>query len=331
MKNKKQEKSLTARERKILRQNPGMVIKEPQTAQTGVVEVSGKKVPLTRKSLFLIIGAIFMAIVMIVFAVLIPVVFVPMYDYRGINNPVAVIRLSNGDSIEFEIFEEQVPYAATNFLYLAQKGFFDDTVIFDTTNRYVRFGQYEDAAYTGYRTTNEKFLQKVKEIKIPSNGLGKPSTESPLDYRVTKDTEAAAAQYSEKANEFGYLSQSYLLSGTEFQICGSSPGESLNVANKNENATSTIPKNMSGYVLGRCVNERSFEVVRKIAEMEQNKDNNHPFWSAPKQTIKIQKIDLYKMDYWGKWRTFNWNDYFKDHVTWYSGSGIVKPNPVPAA
>ena len=185
----------------------------------GVVETTGGRLALSRKNVYIILTALVMAAILITLAILIPTVFLRDAMYAHINNPVAIIHLSNGDKIELEIFEKETPNVATNFIYLAKKGYFDGVVIFDNTNKYVRFGQYMDTDFTKFRSTDEAFLKKITDITIPSSNLATAKTA--LNYRVSKDSsiEKDPQGLVNKGQEQWYISSLGTRSSIDFQIC----------------------------------------------------------------------------------------------------------------
>ncbi|MCL2798027.1 MAG: peptidylprolyl isomerase [Firmicutes bacterium] len=318
--------------------------------QPGVVEASGGNIALSRRNVYLIIIAAVLAAVLITFAILIPTVFMRNARYAAYDNSVAVIHLSTGDKIELEIFEKEVPLAATNFLYLARNGFFDGVIVFDTTNKYVRFGQYEDVSFeTGtHRATNTVFTDKLTDITIPS-GSTTQANGSKLAYRIGKDFTSAdpnSPKLVDQSAVRGFLSQTYSISGVDFQFCTAS-NEQQNVLNRKPGDTRAT-RNMTGYAFGRCINQSSLEALDKIAAMEQMQKPGeyavHKFWNPPQYAkdpkknsdvltaVTIKKVEIVKWhDHWNKWRNFNWDDYFNKNAegaigsgkaTWYSGPGI---------
>jgi len=295
------------------------IVPELESIQPGVVDPPVGRLAFSRKNIYWIIAAVCMAAVLITFAVLTPVVFMPMYEYRDVDNPVAVIELSNGGSVKLEIFEKEVPDLATNFLYLARKGFFNGTIIFDTTNQYVRFGQIEEFESGGtmkLRSQNTKFTDAVKDMTVHKDYPAR----SKFDYRMNRGKVDDPAKRADSSNvqRAGYLSLCYNISGTEFQICTSNNAQ-LEVDRRGPVSSR---KTMNGYVLGVCIGaspEESLKTVKGIAAMEQLDDYTvNPWWNPPKETVTIKNIKLYKMDYWGKWRTFHWDNDFKSKMSYWA-------------
>lgn len=317
--NKNKKNSLTSKERKELRQGGGdkkskKLIEEPVYDENGVAIVQAKDPKIAARKRMFIGIALLVAAVLVITSLILAFTVIPNTIYSHIDNPVAVIYLDNGDTIEFEIFETEVPDQATNFLYLCKIGFFDDTIIFDTTSEYVRFGQYE--SYDSYKSENIEFLATVDDI-VPSY-----SGADIFDYRMkNSDSSSTSTGYIDKSSEVGYLSLCEDISGTEFQICTSKNEQQ--VINAKDGSSDQL--DMSGYSLGQCLNEQSRTVCEKIAAMEVNVDNGHNYWTGPAETIKITKVKLYNMDS-EKWDDFNWTEYFDDDtskVYWYYGTSVV--------
>jgi cyclophilin family peptidyl-prolyl cis-trans isomerase len=329
--------SLTAKERKAQRVTgvKSYVKKTPETdvaadlSEAGLVSLgpgAGERAGLSHtKKMAVILTSVFLALILIVLAILTPTVFYPMIRYGAIDNPVAKIELSNGDVLEFEIYQKEVPNASNNFLYLAKKGFFDGTIIFDLTNKYIRFGQYE--SYVKSRTENADFLKKIKDITLPTETT---SADNVFDYRLYKDTALSAGRIVDKYNSFAYLSQCSGESGVDFQICGKeNASETVPVKNSSENPGS--PKTMTGQTFGRAL-QSSQETIEKIVNAELNPDNGSRYWTGPKNTIRIKSVKIYQLKYFvdpaskkqKKWQDFNWDDYFQGnrYMYWHGSSGF---------
>ena len=328
-KNQEIENSLTAAQRK--KQNRASVPKHAPSAQTSVVEESVAPIPevvgavetgfghapLTRKNLWLIILAATLAVLMVTFAILTPLVLIPNVRYGGFDNPVVVFHLSNGERIEIIVFENEVPNAATNFIHLARMGFFNDTIIFDTTNGFVRFGQFEDATFTQFRTTNERFIRNNVRNMTPPEDWG--ANDSPFDFRLTNQEPASAQAFAGDATSFGMVSAMHNFSGTEFQIGARQGGAQLGI---NSAVVGDQPLQTPGRVMG-MLTTRSLEVVADIVSMPQMQYSRHRFFTPPAQAITIRRTSVHAIDFWGKWRTFNWDNYFQQDgnrlANWHGG------------
>ena len=331
-KNDEFERSLTAKERKnqnradlqkadTQKQKTNEVMQETPASEpvpVGAVETGFGSMARTRNKLWIPIVAGVLALLMILFAVLIPTVIVPNVRFGHLNNPVVVFHLSNGERIEIVVYEEAVPHAATNFLYLARIGFFNDTIIFDTTRGFVRFGQFENPEFTQFRTTNERFLRNVRNMTTPDTFA---QGDSPFDYRLN-NVEPASAQASEgRVRDIGAVSSMHMFSGTEFQIAAiQNPQLDLQSTRENETDVLQTP----GRVIGH-VTEHSLDVIARIHSAPRVVNTAHRFFTPPAQTISIRRTSVHGTDFWGKWRTFNWDEYFNTagsmRVIWQGGSG----------
>ena len=315
MKQKKIKYSLTAKQRKEQRldrqakeaeKNAKKV--EPAFADGEVIdnsaEAANKKtiLGLDTKNFVLIAVAVLLAVVLIVTAILL-FVFSSNLAYQEVNNPVAVIHLSNGEKLEFEVYEKEVPNAATNFLYLAKNNYFNGSIIFDRQNNYIRFGGFYDTSYN-HREEDEEFSAKFTDI------TKSPSAKFKFQYRLTADT----SNLSKFGQEEGYLSFMQNSSSTEFQICTVS-GSPLTATNGESTRT------VNAISFARCLNE---EVMDKLTALYESMDNvvqHGNYWKYPAPVIKIEKIKLYNMDK-AKWKNFNFDEYFKDKISGWTGGSI---------
>ncbi len=239
-----------------------------------------------RKTVLVITAVILAAVILITTAILLPILFTTVYRYRDINNPVARMELSNGMVLEYEIFEDTCPIAASNFIFLARIGYFDNTIIFDSQNNWVRFGGYETE--TAHRSANKTFTDTVEGInKYPNSKFG---------YRLKADTSSEAKMYDQK----GILAFLYNDTATEFQVAAID-GAQLTVQG-------TYSKEYRVTACGRAF-EESMPYIEEIAAMARNEQSQHSTWKAPQPTITIKKVKLYNLDR-KKWKHFGFDDYF---------------------
>ncbi len=250
--------------------------------------------------------ALLCAVVVIVLGIILPFALSDEYtDEQGVH-PYAVMKLSNGMTIKYEIWEEKCPIAATNFIYLANIGYFDGTVIFDTHGGWVRFGGWmangnaNSAVHRGDSDTN--FLNKITLSKgYDSQGKEKDFSLNKFGYRLKKDT-----AYGNNV-EPGYLNFCYERSATEFQIATiTSP-------------TPTIPNDPNGnwnsVTFGMVADEQSLNNVMAIAALGVDEEGvafKHDFYVAPLDNnglIKIESVEVRKKNR-AKWENFDFVDYY---------------------
>lgn len=246
---------------------------------------------------------IVLAVALIVIGSLLPTVIIPRVKYGRVNNPVAVIYLSNGETLEFEVYEKEVPTAATNFLYLAKNGYFNGSIIFDRQNNYIRFGGFYDTAYN-HREKDEKFSAKFTDITKA------PSAKYKFQYRLTADT----TNQAKFGQDEGYLSFMQNSSSTEFQICTVS-GSPLTASNGEDTRT------VNAISFARCLNESVMDKITALYESMENTVAHGSYWKYPTPIVKINKIKLYNMEK-SKWDNFNFDEFFKNKISGWTGGSI---------
>lgn len=272
---------------------------QPLAENGQAVEVVSEK-PNNIKPIMVSTAVILAAVLLITAAILIPVLLNTVYRYRGINNPVARIELSTGQVIECEIFEDTCPIAATNFIFLAQIGYFDNTIIFDNQNNWVRFGGFEDE--NKYRPKNKTFTDTVTtNPNYPDSKFG---------YRLNADSSQESKMYTQK----GILAFLYSDTATEFQIAATD-GARLDIQSSSYN------KEYKVSACGRIFDE-SMEIIENIAKMERNESSPHTVWKAPLPKITIKKVKMYNLDK-KKWKDFDFYHYYyveNKYVSYWSNS-----------
>ena len=265
---KKQKYSLTAGQRKELRHKhtDKTVPDEPQAEETVV------KKP---KFNWWIIPLLICAAALIVTAIVLPFT---CSSYGSVKNPVARIELSNGMDLEFEIYEDTCPIAATNFIFLAKSGFFDGTIIYDAQQGWVRFGDF--VSMSTYKRDDKKFMEGLE-------GFSEIHKNNKLSYRLYADTSPDASRYGEA----GMLVFDYDQSSCQFFM---SSDANLQVKN-------------SPTVVGRYLND-TLDLLKEIVAMPLNEDSPHITYKNPMPTITIQDVKLYNLDN-KKWKKFNFEEY----------------------
>jgi len=370
MKNKKepQQNTLTSAQRKELRRQElekqtsnGAAAKtqepqdlpiapkpEEQSDVIGAVETGFGQSTLSRNKLWIIITAAVAALIMILFAILIPFVIAPRLRYSHIPHHAVVEFTLNTrdpntnarDRIAIVVYHGEVPHTSINFIHLARMGFFNDTIIFDTSHNFVRFGQYEDATFRSFRTRNEDFINRnARHMARPlayhnwnpeehATQIRPFDGDSPFDFRITQDSNVS---HLRDTNE-GVVSLMTQFSSTDFQISLGSFGgiQPLVQLPTHRQPSTDTPLNLTGRPFGHVTSD-TMPVVQRIAQMAQvdSAAAPHPFFRPPQESVRIVSTRVYNIDFWGKWRTFSWNDYFaenRDDFSWVGGSSFRAPN-----
>ncbi len=147
------------------------------------------------KTIVCIAVASVLAVVLITVAILIPVLLMnetvtdnTFLEWRTCNpktgepedgifnsNPIATITITGDDKtafrqffgkdkidLEFEIFMDSAPYAGMNFLYLAESGFYDNTIISYVHGGKAMFCGFTEAKNGSNRALEENFILNLK-------------------------------------------------------------------------------------------------------------------------------------------------------------------------
>ena len=267
-------------------------VEQVNTEET--VEVKAKK-PFPKK-LFIIITSVTMGVILLTLGILLPILLNDEYTDDANATPYAVMKLSNGMEIRYEIWEKTCPIASTNFIYLANMGYFDGTVIFDNSGGFVRFGGWQaDGLHRG--DSNTAFTDK---ITLPVANDDKNYNSNKFGYRLKEDT----AQSSHK-DDIGVLSFAYDRSATEFQVSGSNSLSHAFDGGQWEIAP-----------FGMVADAQSLANIKAIVALENSSSyapTGHAF-NAPVvngNLITITSVRVYKK-YKAKWESFSFIKYFKN-------------------
>lgn len=280
---KKQKYSLTANQRKEMRQRKsGKTNKNTPTNVDGYGEVNndGEVVQANKKFNWWLIPLLIAGVALIAVAVILPFSCNP---YMFMDNPVAEIELNTGDKLTFEIYEDSCNIAATNFLFLAKNKYFDNTIIFDIQQKWVRFGNYK--SMTELVEDDDAYIESLPGFY--------DNHKNKMGYRLKPDTSSDAKRYGEA----GMLVFDYKQSSCRFFI---SSDENLQT---NLNGVDHTPT-----VVGRYLNDETLEAVKRITELPIDENTPSTEWKNPKTPVIIKKVRLYNMDN-KKWKKFHFEDY----------------------
>ncbi len=316
---RKKNYSLTARERKALREsdenkNANAARAESsagENTEENVVLENGEAVavkrPMSKKSVWIMVTCIVLALVIILTAVLLLVLQPQTSKY-----PRATFRLSNGSTITMEIYEDEAPIAATNFLFLAQIGFFDGTIIYDVQpeRNFMRFG-----AYKGYGTDETKYKDADFIANIPQKMFNV----------VNADT-----QYFDKAesNKFGYRLRKDLNSGTRYgdeafvvSYNNANAGDFvINLIDNNRDfrvGTSSIASNLVAF--GKFADEASQKILQDIYALDKNLHTGINNTVGTDPVIRIESVKVSNLNK-KKWKNFEFISYMN---TAYDGKTAI--------
>ncbi len=324
MKNKRTY-SLTAKERKALRNGVGRGGKSKQSSDGKKVGVSSDGSALaameaemldgqkrSRRSAALIGIVIAVAIVLILSAILVPVIMLVTNPYRGYSDVIARFRLSNGMTLEYVIEENKYDIAATNFIFLAENGYFDNTVFFDAQNGWLRFGGYESQPSTSttssssydrtrHRMNNQAFCESF--TALPNNRFD--GWKDKFGYRLRSDSDGTNTALLERVGVLAYL---YSDTSTEFQF--SYTEQASNQITRRDSGGKEYTNTLTPTMVGRALDEKTIENIIAIsATAEVNKTITTGYvWKPPTPNIYIESVKVYNLK-GSKWDKFDFITY----------------------
>lgn len=191
MKKRKITYDLTARQKKELKRSAdskSASVKNEPTEE----EIALRESKAGARKLILTITATVLAVVLILSGALIPVVqsnkeykaltndtFINWGDEdEALENPTATIHLVDGEGKDFgdiklELFMDAAPYACINFVYLAESGYFDNTIFHDKTQGLIWFGGYKlNGDYNESDESSAKYVSKADDENFVSKLTG---------------------------------------------------------------------------------------------------------------------------------------------------------------
>lgn len=324
--------SLTAKERKKLRaaEHGQTNTRKPAeeggaTAEEQTMAVSQKR---SKRTTIIIAVAIALAVLLIIAAVVIPVTMYAINPYRDYDHVIARFELSNEMVLEYVIEEDEYDIAATNFIFLAENGYFDNTVLFDAgdssqghnTDGWVRFGGYEkqpsvwEGGSSNYNNTkhhaqNEKYCRNFAGIsnKWFDNVCNK------FGYDLNADPKGTN---SERLDDIGVLAYLYNDTSTEFQMSyKEQPSNDVSVINNSSDGTTYTVRELRPTMVGYALNNTTVKNLQKIAatavETEKVNVSSGVVWCPPNPAIYIKKVKVYNLD-GKKWDNFDFVSYMTD-------------------
>ncbi len=322
--------SLTAKERKAKRlaaqnkdraKTPEPVTQPSGDAQTEAERGFAASQKKTRRSAIIVGTVVCCAVVLILAGILVPLIAYIVNPYRNYDHVIARFDLSNGMKLEYVIEENEYDIAATNFIFLAENGYFDNTVFFDAgnadagTDGWLRFGGYEaqpsvslgsasDYGSTKHHAQNGTFCEKFGAIP---NSKFKKVTDK-FGYKLNSDTKGTGA----RLNDIGVLAYMYNNSSTEFQFSyKEQPSNHVTII---ESSGKTYQDTYNPTMVGYALNDETVENIKAIAATAKvNTAISYGVqWNPPSPDIMIEKVKVYNLDN-AKWRDFDFISYMDDH------------------
>ncbi|MBE5731337.1 MAG: hypothetical protein E7350_05285 [Clostridiales bacterium] len=318
MKKRKITYSLSARQKRQLKQQEQQGEKQEQSEDVAPAEVIGKRKP--SYPLIICITAVALAVVLIFLAIFIPIwsrekvnhdTFLkwkyfnpddPENPYSDTNpnpnpapNPIATVTLTGEDEdafkaifgekeveITLEIFMDDAPYAGMNFMYLAESGFYDGTIIHDVYRGKAAMNGFTQSKNSSGRAKEATFIRNLKGF-VESNVSTWNNAGYKLGYRLKVENDRSIANTSQ--SQLGYLlmvagnSSNYSTSTSFILTTDDSP-----VYNYGDGSTS-LSNQLSW--LGRATNDESLNILRKLNGVEVTANGKS---YVPNTTIRIESI-----------------------------------------
>lgn len=310
--------SLTAKERKAKRNKAANSSAVNKTSYSGgnarenaeqAMLVSQQR---SRKTAVIMGAVICVAVLLILAGLLVPVITLMVNPYRGYDDVIARFKLSNGMTLEYVIEEDNYDTAATNFIFLAKNGYFDNTVFFDAQEGWLRFGGYESqprisaGSSSSYESTrhhaqNEKYCSKFKALA--NSSFSTPTLK--FGYKLRAD---ANGEKQSLLEQIGVLTYLYSDSSTEFQFSYTAQAnnqvETMDSSGKKSRIT------LEPTMVGRALNDKTIDNIIAIAQTARPNESisTGALWRPPAPDVYIETVKVYNLDS-SKWRDFDFISY----------------------
>ncbi|MCH5165474.1 MAG: hypothetical protein J1G01_03630 [Clostridiales bacterium] len=315
--------SLTAKERKAKR----MAEQNKRNSKVNAVEnsetvtresaeramISSQK--RSRRSAIVIGAVCLVAIILILVALIAPVILYIINPYRGYKSVIARFNLSNDMVLEFVIEEDKYDTAATNFIFLAKNGFFDNTVFYDAQNGWLRFGGYEAQPSTTLASSNsyDRTHHHKDNVKFCERFAALPNKSFTMatrkfGYRLTPDKGGTESRLLEQEGILAYL---YSDTATEFQFTYQEQATNQIVSLEANGTQKTYELNPT--MVGHALNSKTIKNIKAIASANPQRNPSITtgyLWTPPTPDIKITSVKVYNLNS-SKWRDFDFLKYMK--------------------
>lgn len=304
--------SLTAKERKQKRYGkPQTAEINPRAEAENAALIAQKR---SKRSAVVVSAVLAVAVLLIMIALIAPVIAYLVNPYRDYDTVIARFTLSNGMVLEYEIDEQRYDIAATNFIFLAKNGYFDNTVFFDAQNGWLRFGGYEQQpsaaensstqySETHHRSQNKTYCEGF--AALPSSRF--TNVLNKFGYNLYEDKGGTNISL---VNQVGSLTYLYDNTSTEFQFCVDERAINDIPALDGSNKQYTASDVMKPTMVGNALNDETIENLLAIyANAKLNTTISYGYrWMPPDPTIFINEVKVYNLDD-EKWRDFDFIKY----------------------
>ena len=298
---KRKVNEMSSRERRELRRT------EEATARGEYVMTDAEYAERKRRVRIFATAAIIVAVLLIAAGVVIPCAMAANYMFE--RNPVAVFTFEAGGEtykVEYEIYAEDCPNAANNFMYLASIGFFDGVIVFDTQESQVRFGGYTDPTYDEekgewdyeHRSDDLWFASKLKDDFDPDRYEDGDDPDI-FKYRIKADKNGI--DYTDAELLLCANVGSGALSATEFQFSCSRSSDAANLMPEPGSRGDAKRLELEGF--GAPLHEDEareiFGVILSLPKYESSEgeaEYARGYFRAPKQTVTLKSVKMYNYD-----------------------------------
>ena len=322
--------SLTAKERKQKRTEAKATDKKTVEMDAADREAAMLAAQKKSKNNAVVIGSVIaVSVVLILVAILAPVIAYLVNPYRDNQNVIARFNLSNGMTLEYVIEEKEYDTAATNFIFLAKNGYFDNTVFFDAQKGWLRFGGYDaqptitgannDYDKTKHRSRSYDFCSKFNAI--PNSAFVYDDKDNMLDkfsYKLRPDDNGTNASL---LGHIGVLAYLYSDMSTEFEFAyAANATNDIETLNSSGNISTT---DLEATRVGFALNDKTIENLATIAATAQLNTNisSGYRWRPPTPNIYIESVKVYNLD-GSKWKNFDFINYMNSNGKISGWSGV---------
>ena len=306
---------MTARERKAQRRAAEKSAQKNDAGQPQTLQSMAASQTRSRRSAVVIGVIVGAAVLAILLALLIPVIALLVNPYSKYDSVIARFKLSNGMVLEYEIDEEKYDTAATNFIFLAKNGYFDNTVFFDAQSGWLRFGGYDaqpvsttissTSSYdsTHHRSDNKAYCAAFKAL--PTSRFKDENVSYKFGYKLRVDNHSDKQELL-KAGVLTYL---YSDTSTEFQFLYDKDNMT-NLVRRRDGSGNLSAETFEVTMVGYALNDKTINNLSAIAATAADNDRitNGYLWKPPTPNIYIDSVKVYNLSR-SKWRNFDFIDY----------------------
>lgn len=273
----------------------------------------------SKKNAVMIAAITCSAVVILLVAILAPVIAYLVNPYRDYDSVIARFRLSNGMTLEYVIDEQEYDIAATNFIFLAKSGYFDNTVFFDAQNGWLRFGGYEsqpalsatsssDYNSTHHHAQNSNYVYNFKGIsnsRFEDPDAGVNNYMNKFGYKLRSDSKGTNQQL---LNEIGVLAFLYSDTSTEFQF--SYRTQAVNDIVRKDSSGKESNDTLTPTMVGHALDDKTIENLVSISETSalNTAISSGYLWKPPTPNVYINSVRVYNLDK-KKWKDFDFVEY----------------------